>query len=605
MPGFPAPALFLFAYVSLYDVSGRAVLPHLHVAFLALFTLFTARLWLHCLLRRSPIQVVLAGLAVAAAVGTILLYYALVLIGLESWGRVISWELIATYWTQAVPFAEALGISLALIVGILVLTYAAILGAVWWYLAKLDWVPLVSASLPTRTFRLLMVAGVIICVAQWYEFTANPPVAQFEPVSLTFFASANAHDLQGHAIDQLRAEKLDRAENAARAEYRPGASAQRRNVILIVVDALRPDHLHFNGYERETTPNLDRLAQAGRIRQIENVHAPCSASSCGLYAIAASRFVHQFSHRPFTLHQVFKQHGYRTSMILSGDHANFYGLRQIYGELDEYFDSSMLKNRYLNDDQVVVDRIAAQPQWDGVPVAMQIHLMSTHRLGKRHAESMRWLPSASYSIKGGDEDTNIQRVVNYYDNGVLHTDAVIAEILQMLQAKGYLSDALVVITADHGESLGENGVFSHANAPTEEQLRIPLLLIAYGYDPQQSLHQKSSASQLDIGPTILAELGMPVPSTWVGVPLQHPAVPDYTYFQQGHIAGLFDHRDGASTWKYLVDGRTGREQAFNLGTDKSATKDLIASIPTGLKHHWRQHYLQVLTGGTGVFDHAD
>jgi glucan phosphoethanolaminetransferase (alkaline phosphatase superfamily) len=360
----------------------------------------------------------------------------------------------------------------------------------------------------------------------------------------------------------------------------------------------------LNGYERETSPNLDQLARSGRMRQVENVHAPCSASSCGLYAIAASRFVHDFSHHPFTLHEVLKRHGYRTSMMLSGDHVNFYGLRKIYGELDEYWDASMVKQRYVNDDRVLMERIAAQPEWDGVPVAMQIHLMSTHRLGRREEQSMRWLPVAKYSISGADEPASVERVVNYYDNGVLQTDALIAEILRILQAKGYLSDTLVVITADHGESLGENGVFAHANTPTEEQLRIPLLLVAYGYEPQRSLHQKSSASQLDIAPTILTELGMPVPSTWAGVPLQDPVVPDFTYFQQGHIAGLFDHRNRGSVWKYWVDARNGREQAFNLSADKRATNDLIASIPNGLKQQWRQQYLQV-TGGTGVIDREE
>jgi glucan phosphoethanolaminetransferase (alkaline phosphatase superfamily) len=603
---FSGPTLFLFAYVTQHHVHGAAVGPHLFVAFLALLTLFTARLALHLLAGTSRIRSVLTALIVSFALTATLIYYGSVLIGLQSWGRVISWELIRTYWSQAVPFAEAVGISLPLIAGILLFTYAGILAAVSRYLARLDWVPLVSAALPRRTFVMLAIGGLIACTVQWYQFAAYPPVSELEPVSLTFFASANAHDLQGHAIDRLRAKNLDQAENAERAEYQPNAAARRRNVVLIVVDALRPDHLSLNGYERETTPNLDRLAQAGRIRQVADVHAPCSASSCGLYAIAASRFLHQFSQRPFTLHEVFKRHGYRTSMILSGDHVNFYGLRGIYGELDEYFDASLAKNRYANDDRLVLDQIAARPAWDGVPLAMQIHLMSTHRLGKREEQSLRWLPADNYSVLRAGQNANVERITNFYDNGVLQTDAYIAEILRTLQEKGYLSNALVVITSDHGESLGENGVFSHANAPTEEQLRIPLLMIAYGYEPDRRLHAKSSASQLDIGPTILTELGMPLPSTWVGVPLQDAAVPEFTYFQQGHVAGLLDHRHAEAPWKYSVDSRSGREQAFNLRTDKKAMNDVIASVPSGLKYQWRQRYLQTLAGGTGVMaEHQD
>ena len=138
---------------------------------------------------------------------------------------------------------------------------------------------------------------------------------------------------------------------------------------------------------------------------------------------------------PFTLHQVLKRHGYRTSMILSGDHVNFYGLRRIYGDLDEYFDASMTQNRYLNDDRQVLERLAAQPAWDGVPLALQIHLMSTHRLGRREEQSMRWLPVENYSMLRAGQDANVERVTNYYDNGVLQSDALIAEILRMLKPR--------------------------------------------------------------------------------------------------------------------------------------------------------------------------
>ena len=98
---------------------------------------------------------------------------------------------------------------------------------------------------------------------------------------------------------------------------------------------------------------------------------------------------------------------------------------------------------------------------------------------------------------------------NFYDNGVVRSDAVIAELLAQLKEKGYLQDALVVITADHGESLGEHGLYHHANSVREEVLRIPLVFIAYGSPLRLPPQVRDFASQVDIAPTILKELGLP------------------------------------------------------------------------------------------------
>src|SRR5690606_8624800 len=109
---------------------------------------------------------------------------------------------------------------------------------------------------------------------------------------------------------------------------------------------------------------------------------------------------------------------------------------------------------------------------------------------------------------------------NYYDNGVVQFDRVVSQLLEHLQHKGYLDNALVVITGDHGELLGEHGQFSHAKTVYDAVLRVPFVLIRYGYEADQQLRSDMVSSQVDIAPTILSELRMPLPSTWVGTPIQ-------------------------------------------------------------------------------------
>jgi hypothetical protein len=61
-------------------------------------------------------------------------------------------------------------------------------------------------------------------------------------------------------------------------------------------------------------------------------------------------------------------------MILGGDHTNFYGLRKIYGAVDSYYDGASTNRYYVNDDDLVLDRLASFPPWDGSPTMIQFQL---------------------------------------------------------------------------------------------------------------------------------------------------------------------------------------------------------------------------------------
>ncbi|HYH40455.1 MAG TPA: sulfatase-like hydrolase/transferase, partial [Burkholderiales bacterium] len=383
----------------------------------------------------------------------------------------------------------------------------------------------------------------------------------------------------------------------ARAAYQPNPLALKRNVVLIVVDALRADRMGVYGYPRGTTPNLDRLAAAGVVRKPAQTRSACSASVCGLVSLLTSKFVHEFSARPVSLHEILKLHGYRIQLILGGDHENFYGLKQLFGQVDDYHDGSHSRGAYSNDDGLVLERVEALPRWDGAPVLIQFHLMSTHILGRRHKEHSPFSPAASYAIPANRHPPLVD---NFYDNGVTQADAVIHRILGTLRDKGYLRETLVVITADHGESLGEGGRYSHSQSVAEEAVRIPLLLVAYGYRASGGWREGIVASQVDVAPTIVAELGIAPARTWSGMALQSAFTRPFTYYQEGYAAGLIDHRDARRPWKYWVDSKGAREHAYDLAADPGETSNVISAVPEILKREWRLEYLRFQPGGTGL-----
>lgn len=585
------PAAFLALYVGRYAAPADAIRPHLYLAGLALAAFLVARIAIAALVRARFARRAATAVLAATALTVILAYYGLILAGLEFWGRVIAWDLVASYAARAHELGETLGVSVPAAVGALALGWLALAAAAWLYLARLDWAPALVGRLPRPVLAAGLVGGLGLVAVELYQFVAAPPTRSYEPVSLTLFPLEGAWGLQGHAIDQLSAARLDRIDDQARAAYRPApAGAARKNVVLIVVDALRPDHMGVYGYARDTTPNLSRLDRAGAVRKAPRVHAVCTSSSCGLIGLASSKFVHEFHTRPFSFQEALKRHGYRIHLILGGDHGNFYGLKLAYGQADSYFDGFQAPGPYMNDDRVVVDRLVAFPDWDGVPVMFQFHLMSAHVLGRRDAAAATYQPAATYARSEGRDGG---RGVNFYDNGVRQSDAIIGELLHALERKGYLANAVVAITADHGESLGEHGHYLHTNTVREAALRVPLLLVSYGPGLRRPIDGHAAASQVDVAPTLLAELGLPQPATWSGVPLQSPAARDFTYFQERADVGLVDHRDPRSLWKYWVNSTTGAEYAFDLSADPREDRNAIDHVPPGRLREWR---LRVLSG---------
>jgi arylsulfatase A-like enzyme len=219
--------------------------------------------------------------------------------------------------------------------------------------------------------------------------------------------------------------------------------------------------------------------------------------------------------------------------------------------------------------------------------------MSAHPLGLRDAAT--YAPATNYVLPVNREAQGSrgpsERAVNFYDNGVLQADAMIGSILEALGRKGYLKNAVVAITGDHGEALGEHGLFMHSNSVREEVLRIPFVLVSYGQGPTAALDGRALASQIDIAPTLLAELGMVPPRTWNGAPLQAPVSREFLYFQQWWDHGLYDLRDAGGLWKYWTNLKTGEEYAFNLSVDPREQLNAIDQVPAELRRAWRAQLL--------------
>jgi len=578
---------FLFVYRGEYGGQTAAIAPHLWV--LGTFIVGTAglRLLVHAAPLPALVRRLTATSLVTAATLAMVGFYAAVLAGLHYWGRVTSFELVSTYIPQMPDLLRAIGIEPWIAAATATCVLFGSLYMVDLHLSRWDWIAPLRLVLPRRG---IFAAGALLAAVAgiWmFEFPHRNWATVGEPLSLSLYPKHGEVAMQTHAIGVARIAQLDAEEAIVRAGYRPDNNARRSNVFVIVSDAMRADHLSLLGYARPTTPYLEALNRDGRVKLATATVAACNESTCGLHALGTSRYVDRQIRSAFGLHDALRAHGYKWHLVLSGDHTNFYGLRDMYGAVDSYFDGASQTARYVNDDRLVVDRLRAMGAWDGQPVGMQFHLMSTHALAPRFDETPTFGPSANYSRLGWGGDRT--RAINFYDRGVLQADGVIREILSTLEAGGYLRDAIVVVTGDHGESLGERGgLYSHSKVVWQEGLRVPLLIMAFGRAELPRISADQVSSQIDIAPTILAALHMPVPASWEGRALQEPHAGRVIYFQQRQYIGLIDTRQTGAVYKHWQDSSKRSHVTYQIDTDPGEEHDVSAAIPRALTTDWQR-----------------
>lgn len=583
---FTLPLLFLAVYVLRFDRSLYAVLQHLYpVALLATFSLLVKM----CLRRLLPGRLLADGLA-ALWYGSVLVllasYYLVVGAGLYLWGKVISEELIVSYLAQASDLCDTVAISFPAVVAGALLVWLLVVWLLYMVVRKVQHDPVLRLpGLPAPLLSLLLVCAALLMLHRIYMYISAGDHASEEPFMLSAISGKGHgvprdHNVAHHA-------RYDQAELQARRDYRPAPEARRKNVIVLVADALRGDHVQAYGYARPTTPFLQQRLADGRLEKFDAVHSSCAESTCSMASLVASRDANRIPNDPFTIMQVLRLHGYKIEMILGGDQTNYYNKRALFGKVDSYFDGSMATGYYMSDDSFVLAKTRELKPWDGKPLYLQFHFLSTHLLGKKLDPYQVFKPSKTYA--GHMKGNPYQPFTNHYDNGVLQFDAFVEQILEQLRQKHYLDDALVIITSDHGESLGEKGRMSHANGVYEPVMHIPLLVS--GLAPRPSAGGRPFISQADIAPTILRELGMPVPSSWTGVPIQQLQArgtnTELAYFEMYDNAGVFDGRQAGRQWKYWIDRHSKEEFVFDLGRDPQETRNLLLQAPSALMAEWR------------------
>jgi arylsulfatase A-like enzyme len=340
----------------------------------------------------------------------------------------------------------------------------------------------------------------------------------------------------------------------------PAATPGSPNILLIVVDTLRADHVSSYGYSRQTTPQIDNLATHGVLFQ--NAIAPSSWSLPSHASLVTGRAVHEHgvgNVQPMpwsgwgdralnglpTIGEALQQRGYRTGAF-SANRIYFtsnVGLGRGFLHFEDYFDSvgdafvrtefgREFARLYLN--RSPKSKFTRFFRWAGLSNWLDKDSEGSGEYGgafgvrKRadalNHEALRWIERdrrhplfafltyldvhysyggpAGYPKPAWDHDTTIDE----YDAGLKYEDDYIGRLLADLDRAGILNNTLVIVTSDHGESLGDHGLSYHGAALYWELVRVPLIVSWPGHLPEGVRVEQPVGNQA-IAATILEMLG--------------------------------------------------------------------------------------------------
>jgi arylsulfatase A-like enzyme len=427
---------------------------------------------------------------------------------------------------------------------------------------------------------------------------------------------------------------------------------RRLNVVLVILDTLRADRLSLYGYGRQTSPRIDEWAQTrGVVFDRVVAPAPWTLPSHASLFTGLDSLVHgahtdePVSERLVTLAERLRDAGYVTYAVTGGGYlASEYGLMQGFERVSYHFEPRIEPEQTGNDIESGMERTLS---WlSGLaerPFFLLFHSYETHspyRAREPYFQQFhggRWkgeLPQLTTALREPRKEEGFlirawlqQRVPgpvpghrrlepeqlpllqDLYDSSVAFADQQVGRLLDRLVQLGLDDDTVVIITSDHGESLGERGLAGHSSLQ-ECELLVPLI-VATPSRQGAGTRIPTQVRLLDLAPTVLDLLDLEPLEGVAGrslAPLlrgRRAAIPDEAWSYAGssnvglgvRLANRLKFTYNNSPWPQI----RGDEALYRLGEDPGACTNVADEDPRAadLRKRAREHY-ETSTSGLRV-----
>jgi len=386
------------------------------------------------------------------------------------------------------------------------------------------------------------------------------------------------------------------------------------NVVLLVLDTVRADHLSAYGYSRPTSPRLAALCERADRYALARSTAPWTLPSHASLFTGKFPFQHladaelvdavfndarPLSEEELTLAEALAAEGYATAAFA----ANRGYVNERMGLTQGFATFVNERHPGVGMSELAHAWVKARPQ--GQPFFLFVNYMDAHRpynvapvdgpneaaLPPASEENPSALLDALYEqVYGADAPPDpalVRKAIDAYDRGIANADRGAGELLARLEQDGLLDGALVIVTADHGEYLGEHDLVEHSKDVYEPALRVPLIVKRPGQSRGRVIEEPASIA--DVPGLVLAELPKAVRAKHAG---QFPG--------QAGVRGLFAEinysrgKDMAAPWGerflrersalYLerwkvIRSSDGKHELYDLASDPREERNLFAERP--------------------------
>ena len=280
------------------------------------------------------------------------------------------------------------------------------------------------------------------------------------------------------------------------------------NVLFILIDTLRADRLGAWGYERDTSPTLDRQASHG-VRFARQI-AQSSWTKCSMASLwtgldparsGVTRHEHVLSPEARLPAEILREAGFRTAgLYRNGWVQTNFGFAQGF----EVYTMPTARRPPASVRRENPTLLDAGTDFDALRAASEF----LHIYGKERWFLYLHLMDVHEYLYDEDSALFGTAYSDVYDNAIRREDSVIDELFQQLALDGQLDRTLVVIASDHGEAFNERGYEGHARYVYRESTHVPLIL-SFPFRLETGVVVEGLSRNVDIWPTVLDLLGLP------------------------------------------------------------------------------------------------
>ncbi len=370
------------------------------------------------------------------------------------------------------------------------------------------------------------------------------------------------------------------------------------NVLLISYDTLRADHLSLYGYPRDTSPNLDLLGEQAVV--FESAIAQASSTYPSHMSLFQSRYASGISPDSPMLAELLKDAGYSTAAFTGG--GNVDGSFGFDKGFDIYKEARPRSS--LDDSMSLFETwLKSQQMWgrQAKPFFVFLHTYEVHHpydppppfdsmffdqyqgriTGKSTAKLLNKLRRIeSFSEFEGEVDLppyHRKKVAALYDGGIRYADSYLARIKDLLFELDLWDKTIVVFLSDHGEEFWEHNDVLHSFTVFQEVIRVPLVMKLPNQRPG-GLRIDQQVRLMDVAPTLLDLLDIPIPETMLGRSLL-PMIDGeranlIAVSEMGPYKALVDPPN-----KLILDTTSGHLSLFDLSLDPGEQHDISEQNP--------------------------